>query len=79
MNLAADPPRASRDEIVSADEPTRRAHRGDKWFAEHTQTSSSSRRMRSRSASTFCGSLQSTGSGDGARAGYGYVGGCVPA
>ena len=36
MNLAAELRALLGDEIVAADEPTRMAHRGDKWFAEHT-------------------------------------------
>ena len=78
MNLAADLRALLGDEIVSADEPTRRAHRGDKWFAEHTpdivvfaqNAEQVSRLLRFATVHR----IPVTARG----AGYGYVGGCVP-
>ena len=78
MNLAAELRALLGDEIVAADEPTRLAHRGDKWFAEHTpdivvfaQTADQvSRLLRFASANK----IPVTARG----AGFGYVGGCVP-
>ncbi len=63
---------------VAADEPTRRAHGGDKWFAEHDpdvvvfpgSTEEVSRLMRFATEHK----IPVTARG----AGYGYVGGCVP-
>jgi glycolate oxidase len=79
MNLAAELRALLGDEIVAADEPTRLAHRGDKWFAEQTPdivvfaqtTEQVSQLLRFASASN----IPVTARG----AGYGYVGGCVPA
>ena len=79
MNLAAELRALLGDEIVAADEPTRLAHRGDKWFAEHTPdivvfaqtTEQVSQLLQFASASN----IPVTARG----AGYGYVGGCVPA
>ncbi len=78
MNLAVELRALLGDEIVATDEPTRQAHRGDKWFAEHTpdlvvfaQTVDQvSRLLRFASARK----IPVTARG----AGYGYVGGCVP-
>ena len=63
---------------VAADEPTRRAHGGDKWFAEHDpdvvvfpgSTEEVSRVMQFATKHK----IPVTARG----AGYGYVGGCVP-
>ena len=79
MNLAAKLRALLGNEVVAADEPTRMAHRGDKWFAEHTPdvvvfaqtTEQVSRLLRFASANK----VPVTARG----AGYGYVGGCVPA
>ncbi len=79
MNLAAELRALLGNEVVAADEPTRMAHRGDKWFAEHTPdivvfaqtTEQVSRLLRFASANN----VPVTARG----AGYGYVGGCVPA
>ena len=79
MNLAAELRALLGDEVVAADESTRMAHRGDKWFAEHTPdivvfaqtTDQVSRLLRFASANK----IPVTARG----AGYGYVGGCVPA
>lgn len=78
MNLAAELRALLGDEIVAADEPTRLAHRGDKWFAEHMPdivvfaqtTEQVSRLLQFASAHQ----IPVTARG----AGYGYVGGCVP-
>ena len=79
MNLASDLRALLGDEIVAADEPTRRAHRGDKWFAEHTpdivvfaqNVEQVSRLLRFATIHQ----IPVTARG----AGFGYVGGCVPA
>ena len=79
MNLAAELSALLGNEIVAADEATRFAHRGDKWFAEQTPdvvvfaqtTAQVSRLLRFASANR----IPVTARG----AGYGYVGGCVPA
>ena len=78
MNLAAELRALLGDEAVAADEPTRLAHRGDKWFAEHTpdivvfaqNTEQVSRLLGFASAHQ----IPVTARG----AGFGYVGGCVP-
>ena len=78
MNLAAELRALLGDEIVAADEPTRIAHGGDKWFADHAPdvvvfaqtTEQVSRLLRFASANK----IPVTARG----AGYGYVGGCVP-
>ncbi len=78
MNLAAELRALLGDDPVAADEGTRTAHRGDKWFAEHTPdivvfaktTEQVSRLLRFASANK----IPVTARG----AGYGYVGGCVP-
>lgn len=67
------------NKTVALDEPTRRAHGGDKWFAEHLpdavvfadSTGQISDLLRFASARQ----IPVTARG----AGYGYVGGCVPA
>ena len=71
-------PRLLGDEIVAADEPTRTAHSGDKWFATHQPeavvfaqtTEQVSRLLRFASENK----IPVTARG----AGFGYVGGCVP-
>jgi glycolate oxidase len=78
MNLAAELRALLGDDPVASDEGTRAAHRGDKWFAEHTPdivvfaktTQQVSRLLRFASANR----IPVTARG----AGYGYVGGCVP-
>lgn len=78
MNLGAELSTLLGNEVVAADEPTRLAHRGDKWFAERTPdvvvfartTEQVSRLLRFASANK----IPVTARG----AGYGYVGGCVP-
>jgi len=78
MNLADELRALLGNEIVAADEPTRLAHRGDKWFAEHTPdivvfaraADHVSRLLQFASAKK----IPVTARG----AGYGYVGGCVP-
>jgi len=78
MNLADELRALLGNEIVAADEPTRLAHRGDKWFAEHTPdivvfaraADHVSRLLQFASANK----IPVTARG----AGYGYVGGCVP-
>jgi glycolate oxidase len=79
MNLAVELRALLGDEVIAADMPTRLAHRGDKWFAEHTpdivvfaQTAEQvSRLLQFASANK----IPVTARG----AGFGYVGGCVPA
>jgi glycolate oxidase len=78
MNLAAELRALLGGEIVAADELTRRAHRGDKWFAQHTpdivvfaQTAAQVSRLLQ-----FASAHQIPVTARGA--GYGYVGGCVP-
>ncbi len=78
MNLAEELTNLLGAERVAADEPTRRAHGGDKWFAEHDpdvvvfaeSTADVSRVMRFATAHK----VPVTARG----AGYGYVGSCVP-
>ncbi len=78
MNLAAELRALLGDEVVAADEPTRTAHSGDKWFATHPPevvvfaqtTEQVSRLLRFASENK----IPVTARG----AGYGYVGGCVP-
>src|SRR5262245_12249362 len=78
MNLAAELSALLGDEIVAADEDTRAAHGGDKWFAHHQpeavvfaqSTEQVSRRLRFASENK----VPVTARG----AGFGYVGGCVP-
>ena len=78
MNLAAELSALLGDEIVSADEGTRTAHGGDKWFAHHQpeavvfaqSTEQVSRLLRFASENK----IPVTARG----AGFGYVGGCVP-
>ena len=79
MNLAAELRALLGNEVVADDEPTRMAHRGDKWFAERTPdivvfaqtTEQVSQLLQFASANK----VPVTARG----AGYGYVGGCVPA
>jgi len=78
MNLAAELRALLGDEIVAADEPTRLAHGGDKWFAVQTpdivvfaQTADHVRRLLQFASAN---KIPVTARG----AGYGYVGGCVP-
>jgi len=78
MNLADELRALLGDEIVAADEPTRLAHRGDKWFAVQTpdivvfaQTADHVRRLLQFASAN---KIPVTARG----AGYGYVGGCVP-
>ncbi len=64
--------------VVALDEPTRRAHGGDKWFAEHDPeavvlaetTEQVSRVLRFANERGIAVTARG--------AGYGYVGGCVP-
>jgi glycolate oxidase subunit GlcD len=78
MNLAAELRALLGEGAVAADEPTRLAHSGDKWFATHApevvvfaQSSEQvSRLLRFATTNT----IPVTARG----AGYGYVGGCVP-
>jgi len=78
MNLAAELSALLGDEIVAADEGTRTAHGGDKWFAHHQPeavvfaqtTEHVSRLLRFASENK----IPVTARG----AGFGYVGGCVP-
>ncbi len=79
MNVAADLRALLGDEVVAGDEPTRLAHSGDKWFAQHPpdvvvlaqNAEQVSRLLRFASENK----IPVTARG----AGYGYVGGCVPA
>jgi len=79
MNLAAELRALIGEDCVAADEATRMAHRGDKWFAEHAPdvvvfaetTDQVSRLLRFASANK----IPVTARG----AGFGYVGSCVPA
>ncbi|HEY3663505.1 MAG TPA: FAD-linked oxidase C-terminal domain-containing protein [Chthoniobacterales bacterium] len=78
MNLVSDLRALLGEAIVAADESTRTAHSGDKWFAEHSpevvvfaqNTEQVSRLLRFASENK----VPVTARG----AGYGYVGGCVP-
>jgi glycolate oxidase len=78
MNLAEELRFLLGDGVVSTDEPTRRAHAGDKWIASHLpdavvfaqNTEQVSRLLRFASDNR----IPVTARG----AGYGYVGGCVP-
>ena len=78
MNLAAKLRALLGEEVVAADEATRVAHAGDKWFARREpevvvfaqNTGQVSRLLRFASAKK----IPVTARG----AGYGYVGGCVP-
>ena len=78
MKLAAELRALLGEEVVAADEPTRIAHGGDKWFAHHEPdvvvfaqtTEQVSRLLRFASENK----IPVTARG----AGYGYVGGCVP-
>ena len=78
MNLVSDLRALLGDAIVAADGPTRSAHSGDKWFAQHepevvvfSQTTEQvSRLLRFASENK----IPVTARG----AGFGYVGGCVP-
>ena len=78
MNLVSDLRALLGDAIVAADEPTRTAHSGDKWVANHDPevvvfaqtTEQVSRLLRYASENN----LPVTARG----AGFGYVGGCVP-
>lgn len=78
MNLVSDLRALLGDVIVAADESTRAAHSGDKWFAEHSpevvvfaqNTEQISRLLRFASENK----VPVTARG----AGFGYVGGCVP-
>ncbi|HEX4667648.1 MAG TPA: FAD-linked oxidase C-terminal domain-containing protein [Chthoniobacterales bacterium] len=78
MNLAAELRALLGDEIVAADDATRLAHSGDKWFATHQPdvvvfphtTEQVSRLLHFASENK----IPVTARG----AGYGYVGGCVP-
>jgi glycolate oxidase len=78
MSLIGDLRALLGDEHVAGDEPTRRAHGGDKWFAEHDPdavvfvetTGQVSRLLRFATEHK----IPVTARG----AGYGYVGGCVP-
>ena len=78
MNLAAELRALLGEESVAADDSTRRAHSGDKWFAAHEPdvvvfphtTEQVSRLLRFASANK----IPVTARG----AGFGYVGGCVP-
>jgi glycolate oxidase len=79
MNLAVELRALLGDEIVATDEATRVAHAGDKWFASREpdvvvfarNTGQVSQLLRFASANN----IPVTARG----AGYGYVGGCVPA
>jgi len=79
MNLAAELRSLLGKETVAADEPTRLAHSGDKWFAAYKpevvvfaqNTEQVSRLLHFASANR----IPVTARG----AGFGYVGGCVPA
>ncbi len=78
MNLVSDLRALLGDAIVAADEPTRTAHSGDKWVANHDPevvvfaqtTEQVSRLLRYASENN----VPVTARG----AGFGYVGGCVP-
>ena len=78
MNLAQKFRQLLGEEAVAADEPTRIAHSGDKWFATHQPdvvvfaqtTEQVSRLLRFASENK----IPVTARG----AGFGYVGGCVP-
>jgi glycolate oxidase len=78
MNLAAELCALLGDEIIAADEGTRTAHSGDKWFAHYQPeavvfartTEQVSRLLRFATENR----IPITARG----AGYGYVGGCVP-
>ena len=78
MSLIGDLRALLGDECVAGDEPTRRAHGGDKWFAAHDPdavvfaetTGQVSRLLRFATEHK----IPVTARG----AGYGYVGGCVP-
>jgi glycolate oxidase len=79
MNLAAELRALLGEEAVATDKPTLVAHSGDKWFASHQpqvvvfpqETAQVSRLLRFASEKR----LPVTARG----AGFGYVGGCVPA
>lgn len=78
MNLASALRALLGEAIVAADEPTRTAHSGDKWSAQHepevvvfAQTTEQVSRLL-RFASTNNVPVTARG------AGFGYVGGCVP-
>ncbi|MDQ3197903.1 MAG: FAD-binding protein [Verrucomicrobiota bacterium] len=78
MNLVSELRALLGDGVIAADEPTRVAHSGDKWFAHHEPevvafaqtTEQVSRLLRFASANK----IPVTARG----AGFGYVGGCVP-
>jgi glycolate oxidase len=78
VNLVSDLCALLGEAIVAADEPTRTAHSGDKWFAQHEPevvvfaeiTEQVSRLLRFASENN----IPVTARG----AGFGYVGGCVP-
>jgi glycolate oxidase len=78
MNLGAELGALLGDAVIAADEPTRIAHGGDKWFAHHEPevvvfaqtTEQVSRLLRFASENK----IPVTARG----AGFGYVGGCVP-
>ncbi|MDQ3415017.1 MAG: FAD-binding protein, partial [Verrucomicrobiota bacterium] len=78
MNLASALRALLGEAIVAADEPTRTAHSGDKWVANHDPeavvfaqtTEQVSRLLRFASENN----VPVTARG----AGFGYVGGCVP-
>ncbi len=78
MNLVSDLRVLLGEKIVSAEEPTRSAHSGDKWFAHHQPevvvfartTEQVSQLLRFASSNK----IPVTARG----AGFGYVGGCVP-
>src|SRR6266446_3460980 len=78
MNLAAELAALLGNAVIAADEPTRIAHGGDKWFAHHEPevvvfaqtTEQVSRLLKFASANK----IPVTARG----AGFGYVGGCVP-
>ncbi|MEO5753762.1 MAG: FAD-linked oxidase C-terminal domain-containing protein [Chthoniobacterales bacterium] len=78
MNLVSELRALLGDGVIAADEPTRVAHSGDKWFAHHEPevvvfaqtTEQVSRLLRFASANK----VPVTARG----AGFGYVGGCVP-
>ena len=78
MNLVSDLRALLGNAIVAADEPTRTAHGGDKWFAQHepevvvfAETTAQVSRLL-RFASEHDVPVTARG------AGFGYVGGCVP-
>ncbi len=78
MNLVSDLRALLGDVIVAADEPTRTAHSGDKWFAQHepevvvfAETTAQVSRLLSFASEN---NVPVTARG----AGFGYVGGCVP-